>query len=213
MQIQPESSLTCSMTGQCASGFSQQARLVSPTIEELIEELNRAEREWRLYSLRARLLTGIFRHRWFPIYGSDFQLDHKYSIRWGYLNSVPLEVISNRSNLALVRTSYNLRKGSKCSISLSELWEGYLPDPQLSKMTNLVVKAEEETLARWGLIADHRFRQSRRAIAEQASGPNQLRAPEPTYRCEQTELLPLPNSAQTSGRMVATLSAISPIRN
>ena len=141
-------------------------------MEELIEELNRAERERRLYSLRARLLTGIFRHRWFPIYGSDFQLDHKYSIKRGYLNSVPLEVISNRSNLALVRTSYNLRKGSKCSISLSELWEGYLPDPQLSKMTNLVVKAEEETLARWGLITDHWFKQGQQTIAEQASGPN-----------------------------------------
>jgi hypothetical protein len=141
-------------------------------MEELIEELNRAARDWRLYSLRARLLTGICHNRWFPIYGSDFQLDHKYSIRWGYLNRVPLEVISNRNNLALVRKSYNLRKGSKCSISLSELWEGYLPDPQLSKMADLVIKAEDETLARWGLIADYWFKQGQRAIAEQASGPN-----------------------------------------
>jgi hypothetical protein len=144
----------------------------SPTMEELIEELNSAERDWRLYSLRARLLTNIFRHRWFPTYGSDFQLDHKYSIRWGYLNRVPLEVISNRNNLALVRKAYNLRKGAKCSITLSELWEGYLPDPQLSQMANLVVKAEGGTLARWGLITDRWFKQGQQTIAEQASAPN-----------------------------------------
>ena len=84
----------------CKRAFSTDAVRFT-TMEELIEELNRAARDWRLYSLRARLLTGIFRNRWFPIYGSDFQLDHKYSIRWGHLNRVPLEGNRGRPEIEL----------------------------------------------------------------------------------------------------------------
>jgi hypothetical protein len=51
----------------------------------------------------------------------DFHLDHKYSIKNGFDNKIPIEVISHYKNLEVVPHSLNESKGSKNSILLEDL--------------------------------------------------------------------------------------------
>jgi hypothetical protein len=52
-----------------------------------------------------------------------YQLDHKYSILTGYINSVPPEVIGSLPNLEFIPWLENVKKQSKCSITIEELNE------------------------------------------------------------------------------------------
>jgi len=47
--------------------------------------------------------------------------DHLYSVKDGFLNNVPLEIIKHPANCKLVKHIDNQKKGSKSSISLEEL--------------------------------------------------------------------------------------------
>ena len=51
-----------------------------------------------------------------------FHIDHIYSIRDGYDNNVPIEIISHKNNLRLIKAEENLSKGSKSDISCEELY-------------------------------------------------------------------------------------------
>jgi hypothetical protein len=51
----------------------------------------------------------------------DFHLDHKYSIKEGFDNNIPVEVIAHYKNLRILDGRLNESKGSKSSIKLNEL--------------------------------------------------------------------------------------------
>ena len=53
-----------------------------------------------------------------------YHLDHKYSITEGFRNNVPPKVIGNINNLEFIHYIDNCSKGTKCSISLEELYHG-----------------------------------------------------------------------------------------
>ena len=52
----------------------------------------------------------------------SFHLDHKYSITEGFKNKVPPKVIGSIDNLEFICYTDNLRKGTKCSITLEKLY-------------------------------------------------------------------------------------------
>lgn len=54
------------------------------------------------------------------VYG--FHLDHKFSITAGFINNVPPEIIGHICNLTMLPHSENRSKYTKCSITLTELF-------------------------------------------------------------------------------------------
>ena len=50
-----------------------------------------------------------------------FNLDHRYSVKAGYLNKVPPEIIASHHNLEFITTEENCSKQAKCSVSLDWL--------------------------------------------------------------------------------------------
>jgi len=55
--------------------------------------------------------------------GTDYELDHKFSKTAGFINNVPPEVIGHYANLELIPKNKNRSKRTKCSITLSKLYE------------------------------------------------------------------------------------------
>jgi hypothetical protein len=53
--------------------------------------------------------------------GSDYHLDHKYSLYEGFKNNVSPKIIGGYKNLEVIESFKNLSKGKKCSIELSEI--------------------------------------------------------------------------------------------
>jgi len=51
-----------------------------------------------------------------------FHLDHKFSIKEGFLNNIPTYIIGDISNLEMIPHSDNCSKNYKCSISLENLY-------------------------------------------------------------------------------------------
>ena len=51
----------------------------------------------------------------------DFHLDHKYSIKSGFDNNIPIDVISHYTNLEIINGRVNESKGTSNSITLNEL--------------------------------------------------------------------------------------------
>lgn len=94
--------------------------------------------EQGLYELKARLLSSVFRLRWFPHITADQHLDHKFSISKGWQRSVPLNILCNQNNLEPLTPKANRRKGSRCSISISELFDTYQPDEHLTKLVQIL---------------------------------------------------------------------------
>lgn len=52
-----------------------------------------------------------------------YHLDHKYSISEGFKNNVPPKVIGSIYNLEFLLSTDNVKKGTKCSITLENLYE------------------------------------------------------------------------------------------
>lgn len=52
----------------------------------------------------------------------DWHLDHKVSINYGFRNNIPPEVIAHYKNLEIINGRLNESKGSKCSISIEQLY-------------------------------------------------------------------------------------------
>jgi hypothetical protein len=55
---------------------------------------------------------------------TGYHLDHKYSITEGFRNNVPPKVIGNINNLEFLPHKVNESKGTKCSITKEELYNG-----------------------------------------------------------------------------------------
>ncbi len=51
-----------------------------------------------------------------------YHLDHKYSIKQGFLDNIPPYIIGDLSNLEIIPFKENLSKNSKCSIAKNELF-------------------------------------------------------------------------------------------
>ena len=83
--------------------------------------------EFQLYSERVRRLSDLNYQKFFNEIenakqrGSDFHLDHKYSIKEAFDNNIPVEVVSHYKNLEVIGGRLNESKGSKSSIKLNEL--------------------------------------------------------------------------------------------
>lgn len=116
--------------------------------------------KFKLYSARARCIASCVKPNWFGRYDVDrFQVDHLFSIRSGFDNAVPLEVISNRNNMRLVPKWSNQRKGSRNSITIMELYQNYLPDEKLIKLAKGLETIEDvEQVLKFGLFAHHYFK-------------------------------------------------------
>ena len=101
------------------------------TIEKLYEsgKWTRPENkdEFQLYVENVRNLTNLNYQTFFSKIKNakkrsrDFHLDHKYTIREGYKNNIPVEVISHYKNLQIIDGRLNESKGGKSSIKLNEL--------------------------------------------------------------------------------------------
>ena len=57
------------------------------------------------------------------LYG--YEVDHRFSLLAGFLNNVPVEVISCLGNLQCITSKENNTKGQKCDITLEELYKSY----------------------------------------------------------------------------------------
>ena len=57
--------------------------------------------------------------------GLEYSLDHKYSIKEGFKNNIPAEIIGHWTNLEIITKSENSSKNSKCSITLEQLKMSY----------------------------------------------------------------------------------------
>ena len=116
------------------------------------------DKQWELYSLKARLITTIFKGKWIGYYANTMQLDHKFSIRRGYEHHIPIAIISNRNNLELIGKRENIRKGTRCSITLDRLYDTYLPDARVDYYVEEIRHHDAETLDRWQKIAYYYYK-------------------------------------------------------
>ena len=55
----------------------------------------------------------------------QFQLDHKYSIKMGFINDIPAEIVGSIVNLEILPGTLNASKKEKCSITKQHLLNQY----------------------------------------------------------------------------------------
>jgi len=58
------------------------------------------------------------------IRGPKWHLDHKFSIKAGFIHKVDPRIVGSRHNLRVIPALENITKGMRCSITLEELLEG-----------------------------------------------------------------------------------------
>lgn len=73
----------------------------------------------RCYNKYKDIINPLKLHR--GIKYNDYQLDHKYSIVQGYIDNVPVEIMSSIYNLEMLTPYDNIKKRIKCSITKEEL--------------------------------------------------------------------------------------------
>ena len=99
--------------------------------------------------------------------------NHRFSVSAGYHNRIPLEVISNRNNLELLAPRENMRKGKRCSISLTELGKTYQPNALVTKaaamLNTMPVEQVQEAVYRIGRKL-RQFREARSCLRPVESG-------------------------------------------
>lgn len=74
---------------------------------------------WYFTNLNTKLVENIEKR---SIY---FHLDHKYSIKSGFLEKISPEILGSSINLEIIPYSENCSKGSKCSITKEELLSSF----------------------------------------------------------------------------------------
>lgn len=52
---------------------------------------------------------------------NDYHIDHKFSLKQGFLNNIPIEIITHPLNLQMIYCKENLSKQDSCCISLEDL--------------------------------------------------------------------------------------------
>lgn len=58
----------------------------------------------------------------------DYHLDHRYSIKEGFINNIPIHIISSITNLVILEAKQNQKKGTRCSITKEQLLKEYYND-------------------------------------------------------------------------------------
>ena len=53
----------------------------------------------------------------------DYSLDHMYSIKDGFINNIPFDIVANICNLKIISSFDNYSKNLKSSISIDELYK------------------------------------------------------------------------------------------
>lgn len=82
------------------------------------------DKEWLDYhKLVLKLTNVIVRHYKLKSPDKNFDLDHKVSIRDGYLQKIPAALIASIENLEFIPASINRSNGDKSSISKEELYK------------------------------------------------------------------------------------------
>jgi hypothetical protein len=162
---QPHACLHTTPAGKTVTGCEE--RIADPSCETLFacDELpcwdSIPNLDWKRYSSRARILARVFNPRWFSPYDfAKLQIDHKFSIWAGYHSGVPLDVIANRNNLALIGKAENLRKSIRCSITIKDLYNTSLPDKDVSRLAEFLCTVDDlERLNHWVKLAGQWDRQ------------------------------------------------------
>lgn len=84
---------------------------------------------WSKYHSAVSYITEInyqrFKHLIDPdsLRGKNYHLDHKFSIKAGFINKIDPKYIGHRYNLELIPAMDNMRKNAKCSITIEKLLE------------------------------------------------------------------------------------------
>lgn len=93
----------------------------------MLSQSDQKRAEYLLYEEKVRKLSEkTFREEFFEFRdyrGDVFELDHMLSIREGFEQDVPVEVMSDLANLQLISAKANRSKGGKSSLTFSELVE------------------------------------------------------------------------------------------
>ena len=82
-------------------------------------------RVWRYTNKNNLSVLENIEHRGYKNNKTPYSLDHKYSIKQGFIDNVPPYIIGSIHNLEMLPHSDNIKKGAKCSISLDKLCELY----------------------------------------------------------------------------------------
>jgi len=57
--------------------------------------------------------------------GSEYHVDHKFSMCEGFRQQISPEIIGHITNLTMITSQENITKNKKCSVTLQQLLEGY----------------------------------------------------------------------------------------
>ena len=83
--------------------------------------------EYQIYKSNVINMSNKIFRRFGEIVNPDgvirYHLDHMVSIRFGFDNNIPPEIISHVSNLCMLEESKNISKGFDCSITIDELYK------------------------------------------------------------------------------------------
>lgn len=125
--------MTFIKSGYIESGFDRRVKDWKVFITEDFDRLYEESKNYNLnlisfksYSNLCRYMTIIDNNEFYRNNSnSEYQIDHKFSIKDGFDNNVPLKYMTNIVNLQVVTKEYNLSKASKSIITLEELEGAY----------------------------------------------------------------------------------------
>lgn len=93
----------------------------------MLSEVDQKRAEYLLYEEKVRRLSeknfkaDYLKYK--ELRGKEFELDHKLSIKDGYDQNVPVEIISDSFNLEILPKCMNRMKGKSSTITYNELIE------------------------------------------------------------------------------------------
>lgn len=96
---------------------------------ELVESSINNPTDWSKYYSAVNYITEMNYQRYKKIIdpnnlrGKDYHLDHKFSIKAGFINKISPKYIGHRCNLELLPALDNMKKNAKCSITIETLLE------------------------------------------------------------------------------------------
>lgn len=76
----------------------------------------------------------------------DYHIDHRFSIKQGFLNNIPIEVITHPINLEMIHYMDNLEKQDNCSVSLNDLLDGIINFEESIYFTNKELREKYDNL-------------------------------------------------------------------
>lgn len=91
---------------------------------EIIDNFNKYKSLVNRYTDRSLLFYGNLVEN-LEMRSKEFQLDHKYSIKMGFINDIPPEIIGSIVNLEILPAKLNNSKKEKCSITKKQLFHQY----------------------------------------------------------------------------------------